>query len=156
MVSSLSTALASLATDRYVPAPAPVVAIRALAEAVRDAQAGGGDALAARRRAGAARRVAALALDLAATIHGAFGDRPDGPGARARALEIVRYAAARPGLPMASALEELEAAVRDLAGVADEAEWQLAAIAFTEEAALRRLHERCVALAAAAVRQSAA
>ncbi|HEU4657781.1 MAG TPA: hypothetical protein VFR97_09660 [Capillimicrobium sp.] len=115
----------------------------------------GTDTLARRRRRVAARRLAALACDLAVAVHGAFGNRPDAAQARPRALAELRARAQHPGPSVARALGDVARLALALPPIADEEDWQLGAIAFVDELPLRELYDGCLALAAVAVREAA-
>lgn len=136
----------------------PLRAVALLAAALGDLDERAVDALARRRRRVAARRIAALACEAAATLQGAFGDRPDDEQARARVAAALRSRAASPAAAPATivrALAEVAELALALPQVPEGEDWQLGAIAFVDEAALRELCDGCLALAAVAVREAA-
>jgi hypothetical protein len=108
-----------------------------------------------RRHRTAARRLAAVALDIAAQLQGAFGDRPEPGQARRRVLADLQPRAQHPGPGCAQALGEVARLALSLPDLADGDDWQLGAIAFAEERALRELYDGCLTLAAVAVREAA-
>jgi hypothetical protein len=114
------------------------------------------DALGVRRHRAAARVVAATALATAVSVAGAFGDRPEPSRARGRALAALRDGTAVPADGMLRGLGEVARVVLALPPAADDgADWQLGAIAFADETALRALYDACLGLIAAAVREAA-
>jgi hypothetical protein len=132
---------------------APLRAVARLAVLAGDLEVGG-DPLGARRRRVAARRLTAKAVLTAASVNGAFGDRPGLAAARGRVLsdlvERARLAQASP----ARALGAVADAALELPAL-DEADWPLGAIAFVDEDLLRALYDACVELAAVALREAA-
>jgi hypothetical protein len=114
------------------------------------------DTLSVRRHRAAARVIAATALATAASVHGAFGDRPDLSRARSRALSALREGSVVPADGLMRGLAEVARVVLALPVLADEgADWQLGAIAFADEASLRSLYDACLALTMTAVREAA-
>jgi hypothetical protein len=151
--------------ERLTEAPAkrigaPLCAVALLARTAGDLDPAAGDALATRRHRAAARRLAAVAIDTAVAVHGAFGDRPEANRSRARALAAVRERILAPEIATMGfhrALGEVARAVLELPLVAeDDGDWQLGALAFADEEVLRGLYDACLALAAVAVRGAAA
>jgi hypothetical protein len=108
------------------------------------------------RRRLIARRLAATAVQAAAGVHAAFGDRPDLEDARRRALEGIRPQAASGSCP--GALGRVATAALALPPLYDDghADWQVGAIAFADERQLRALHAALLGLAATALREAAA
>ncbi len=113
--------------------------------------------LSRRRHRLAARRLAATAVMTAATVHGAFGDRPDLAGGRSRAARALRARAPEPTVVPSRALGAVARLALELPAVAgQDPDWQLGAIAFADEELLRALYAACVELAASAARAAAA
>jgi hypothetical protein len=117
---------------------------------------GSTDPLGRRRHRAAARRVAIVACNVAASLHAVFGDRPDLAQARVRSLGHVRTRAAQPGPSSAQALAEVARAALALDGVPEDGDWEVGAIAFVDESALRDLYWACLVLAAICVREAVA
>jgi len=105
----------------------------------------------------AARRLAAHAVAAAASVYGAFGDRPDAARARGRVesglVDRARTTTTSPGRAMGA----LARAALALPALEDDghADWQLGAIAFVDEELLHGLYDACLELAAVALREAA-
>jgi hypothetical protein len=152
----IDTELERLAQAQAERIGAPLHAVALLARGAGDLEPGADDWLGVRRHRAAARRLSATALAAAASVHGAFGDRPEPERSRARALAGLRERVATAASSPLSALGAVAQAVLALPPVADSgADWQLGAIAFADEAALRALYDACLDLAAVAVREAA-
>jgi hypothetical protein len=147
-------ALASVTTETI---GAPLHAVAVLAALAGELEPDGGDALSVRRHRAAARRLAAHAVLAAACVHGAFGDRPDLIRARARVEAGLVRRALSASAPPARAMGAVARATLALPALEDDgqADWQLGAIAFVDEALLRALYNACVELAAVALREAA-
>jgi hypothetical protein len=114
------------------------------------------DPLGRRRHRTASRRLAALSVSMAAEVHGAFADRPEPYQARPRVLADLPPRAERRGPSCAKALADVARLALALPPIPEEDDWQLGALAFVEERALRELYDSCLTLAAVAVREAAA
>lgn len=139
---------------------APLHAVALLTRAAGGLEPLANDALGVRRHRAAARAVAATALATAASVHGAFGDRPEPARSRARAMTALRERTRVGPGPEAGgiirALGEVARVVLALPPVDDGGlDWELGAIAFADEDALRALYDACLALAVVAVREAA-
>ncbi len=154
MADRLDTELRELAAAEPRPGGPPLRAVAELVQALGDMEPGATDPLPRRRHRTAARRLAAQAIDLAASVRGAFGDRPDPAAARPLALADLARRCTRPGPGCARALGGLARLVLALPPD-DGDDWQLGAIAFVDEQALSGLYEACLDLAADAIREAA-
>ncbi|HWV86009.1 MAG TPA: hypothetical protein VNZ62_11245 [Capillimicrobium sp.] len=137
------------------PTGTPLRAVAQIARVAGDLDPAADDALRSRRHRAALRQVAATAARAAADTHGAFGDRPGPERAFGRVLaEAGARARARGRAPGAMrALSAVASAALALPPIPDEgdADWQLGAIAFVDEAPLRALYAAYVELVAAAL-----
>jgi hypothetical protein len=147
--------LGAVPVERVGP---PLRAVALLTQVHGDLEPGASDALGRRRHRTAARRLAATAVNAAAEVHGTFGDRPEPHQARPRLLADLPARAERPGPACAKALGEVArlALALTLPRISEDDDWQLGALAFADERALRELYDSCLTLAAMAVREAAA
>lgn len=152
----LDSELQELAAAAPEPSGTPLRAVATLAQALGDFEPEAADPLGRRRHRTAARRVATGAVDAAVCVRGAFGDRPEADAARPRALADLEPRCREPGVGCAKALGEVARLALALPPIPDGEDWQLGAIAFVDERALRELYDACLALAAVAVREAAA
>jgi hypothetical protein len=134
----------------------PLRAVAVLTRAYGDMDPDASNPLGRRRHRTAARRLAGAALDAAAALHGAFGDRPEPGQARRRVLADVQDRAQQPGPSCRKALGDVARLALALPDLAEGDDWQVGAIAFAEERTLRELYDGCLTLAAVAVREAAA
>lgn len=153
---ALVNELAALAGVSTEPIGAPLHAVALLTAIAGEIDPPGGDPLSQRRHRVASRRLAAHAVMAAATIHGAFGDRPDLERARSRVLVGLPERAHQATATSQRALGAVAAAALQLPPLEHDttAEWQLGAIAFVDEELLRALYDACVELAAVALRDA--
>lgn len=153
----LETELAALASVTTETIGAPLHAAAVLTALAGELEPGGRDALSVRRHRAAARRLAAHAVLAAACVHGAFGDRPGLPRARARVAGGLVARAREADATPARALAAVARAALALPALDDDGQtdWQLGAIAFVDEELLRGLYTACVELAAVALREAA-
>ena len=113
-----------------------------------------------RRHLAAALRLASMAAYAAASVHGAFADRPGLDQAVPRAAADARARAQSSALGCSHALGAVATTALAVAAAAEgedeDEDWQLSAIAYIDEAVLRDFYEACVTLAASALRVAAA
>lgn len=113
-----------------------------------------------RRHLAAAVRLAAMAAYAAASVHGAFADRPGLDQAVPRAAADARARAQSSALGCSHALGAVATTALAVAvpgeGEDEDEDWQLSAIAYIDEAVLRDFYEACVTLASSALRVAAA
>lgn len=113
-----------------------------------------------RRHLAAAVRLAAMAAYAAASVHGAFADRPGLDQAVPRAAADARARAQSSALGCSHALGAVATTALAVAVPGEDEDededWQLSAIAYIDEAVLRDFYEACVTLAASALRVAAA
>lgn len=113
-----------------------------------------------RRHLAAALRLAAMAAYAAASVHGAFADRPGLDQAVPRAAADARARAQSSALGCSHALGAVATTALAVAVPGEDEDededWQLSAIAYIDEAVLRDFYEACVTLAASALRVAAA
>lgn len=158
MPSRLEAELRAVEQAKREPVGPPLRAVALLTAALAEFDDGATGSLALRRRRVAARRIATLACEAATCLHGAFGDRPDDAPARQRVHADLRARVASPASVPATIVRALGDVARlavALPAVPEGDDWQLGAIAFVDESALRELYDSCLALAAVAVREAA-
>lgn len=101
-----------------------------------------------------------MAAYAAASVHGAFADRPGLDQAVPRAAADARARAQSSALGCSHALGAVATTALAVAvpgeGEDEDEDWQLSAIAYIDEAVLRDFYEACVTLAASALRVAAA
>ena len=155
IASRLAALLAELEAAPVQRLGAPLRAVAVLAKEYGDLEPEVPDPLGRRRQVATARRLACAAIDYAAYLNGAFGDRPDPAPARRRALTELRGRVETPDRDCGRALGEVAQLTLALPAVSMEDDWQLGAIAFVDERTLRDLYDACLTLATAALHSAA-
>jgi len=152
---AVDSELAALARLQTEPTGTPLRAVVHIARVAGDLDPAADDALRVRRHRAALRQVAATTARAAADTHGAFGDRPGADRAFSRVLAEAGARAESRGRAagVLRALSAVASAALALPPIPEEgdADWQLGAIAFVDEAPLRALYTAYVELVAAAL-----